>query len=117
MIDKIAEEGKIDIYNFVVQMRRERSLMVQTVVCIEWKMRSVHSTGNFFVFFFQRQYVFIYRSLLEYYLYGNTRIEANLFRSTYSNLKKNKQNLLVAEYNVRKKKKGKMIDMLENSFI
>ncbi|CAF4575532.1 unnamed protein product, partial [Rotaria sp. Silwood2] len=53
MIDKIKQEGKINIYNFVLQMRRERSLMVQTV----------------------RQYVFIYRSLLEYYLYGNTRIE------------------------------------------
>lgn len=33
MIDKIEHEGKIDIYNFVLQMRRERSLMVQTVVC------------------------------------------------------------------------------------
>ena len=32
MIDKIEQEGKIDIYNFVLQMRRERSLMVQTVV-------------------------------------------------------------------------------------
>jgi hypothetical protein len=33
MIDKIEQEGKIDIYNFVLQMRRERNLMVQTVVC------------------------------------------------------------------------------------
>ncbi len=33
MIDKIEQEKKIDIYNFVLQMRRERSLMVQTVVC------------------------------------------------------------------------------------
>ena len=31
MIDKIKQEGKIDIYNFAVQMRRERHLMVQTV--------------------------------------------------------------------------------------
>ena len=31
---------------------------------------------------------------------GNTRIEANIFRSTYSNLKKNKQSLLTLEYNV-----------------
>jgi len=77
MIDKIEQEKKVDIYNFVLEMRRERNLMVQTV----------------------KQYVFIYRSLLEYYLYGNTRIEANLFRSTYSNLKKNKQNLLRAEFN------------------
>ncbi len=34
MIEKIQQEGKIDIYNFVSQMRRERHLMVQTVVCI-----------------------------------------------------------------------------------
>ncbi|UJR14734.1 hypothetical protein I4U23_001726 [Adineta vaga] len=77
MIDRIKQEGKIDIYNFVLQMRRERHLMVQTV----------------------KQYVFIYRSLLEYYLYGNTRIEANMFRSVYSSLKKNKQTLLLTEYN------------------
>ena len=32
MIEKIQREGTIDIYNFVLQMRRERSLMVQTVV-------------------------------------------------------------------------------------
>jgi len=34
MINKIKQEGKIDIYNFVSQMRRERHLMVQTVVCL-----------------------------------------------------------------------------------
>jgi protein tyrosine phosphatase len=32
MIDKIKHEGKLDIYNFVLEMRRERHLMVQTVV-------------------------------------------------------------------------------------
>ena len=31
MIDKIEHEKKVDIYNFVLQMRRERNLMVQTV--------------------------------------------------------------------------------------
>ncbi|CAF3984653.1 unnamed protein product [Rotaria sp. Silwood1] len=77
MLDKIKQEGTIDIYNFVLQMRRERHLMVQTV----------------------KQYVFIYRSLLEYYLYGNTRIEANAFRLIYLNLKNNKQTLLISEYN------------------
>ncbi len=34
MIDKIKQERKVDIYNFVLQMRRERHLMVQTVVCL-----------------------------------------------------------------------------------
>lgn len=45
MIDKIRQEGKIDIYNFVVQMRRERSLMVQTVVCLTRKI-SLHKSRN-----------------------------------------------------------------------
>jgi hypothetical protein len=34
MIDKLKQEGKVDIFNFVLQMRRERNLMVQTVVCL-----------------------------------------------------------------------------------
>jgi protein tyrosine phosphatase len=42
MIEKIQQEGKIDIYNFVSQMRRERHLMVQTVVCI-YLNRLLHS--------------------------------------------------------------------------
>lgn len=39
MIDRIRQEGKIDIYNFVIQMRRERSLMVQTVVCYSTEIK------------------------------------------------------------------------------
>ena len=34
MMDKMKQEGKVDIYNFILQMRRERHLMVQTVVCL-----------------------------------------------------------------------------------
>ena len=37
MIDKIEHEKKVDIFNFVLQMRRERNLMVQTVVSREEK--------------------------------------------------------------------------------
>ena len=33
MIDKMKQEGNVNIYNFVSQMRRERRSMVQTVVC------------------------------------------------------------------------------------
>lgn len=36
MIEKIKQEGKIDVYQFVGQMRRERHLMVQTVVWISF---------------------------------------------------------------------------------
>ncbi len=34
MIEKSKQEGKVDIYTFVSQMRRERHFMVQTVVCL-----------------------------------------------------------------------------------
>ena len=81
-------------------MKRERERIIYRKICL-------------FVSFLQRQYVFIYRSLLEYYLYGNTRIEAHHFRSAYVNLKKNKQILLLAEYNV------KFIELIfiENRFV
>ena len=34
MIEKIGREGRVDVYDFVLEMRRERSLMVQTVVSL-----------------------------------------------------------------------------------
>ena len=40
MIEKIKQEGKIDVYQFVGQMRRERHLMVQTVVWISFDYSS-----------------------------------------------------------------------------
>jgi hypothetical protein len=54
MIDKIAQEGKIDIYDFVLQMRRERSLMVQTVVCYDNKIKAD------FVFFIYRDNMYLF---------------------------------------------------------
>ena len=33
MIQMMTEEGKIDIFNFVLGMRRQRNYMVQTEVC------------------------------------------------------------------------------------
>jgi protein tyrosine phosphatase len=49
MIDKIEQEGKINIYNFVLQMRRERSLMVQTVVCIFVKKQKKKTSVRLFL--------------------------------------------------------------------
>ena len=60
--------------------------------------------------------MFIYRSILEYYLFGNTRIEATIFRSTYSALKKNKQHLLRAEFNVGSFFKMKTWNLFRLSF-
>ena len=54
MIDKIEQEGKIDIYNFVLQMRRERSLMVQTVVRYNNKIKPD------FLFFIYRDNMYLF---------------------------------------------------------
>jgi hypothetical protein len=58
MIDKIEQERKIDIYNFVLQMRRERSLMVQTVVCYHNKRNQEN------MFFFYIETICIYISII-----------------------------------------------------
>ncbi|XP_019645755.1 PREDICTED: receptor-type tyrosine-protein phosphatase alpha-like [Branchiostoma belcheri] len=59
MLDMIKEEGKVDVFGFVEKMRQNRSFMVQT----------------------EAQYVFIFKALLEDYLYGDTESEvANIHR-------------------------------------
>ncbi|XP_066299471.1 receptor-type tyrosine-protein phosphatase alpha-like [Branchiostoma lanceolatum] len=59
MLDMIKEEGKVDVFGFVEKMRQNRSFMVQT----------------------EAQYVFIFKALLEDYLYGDTETDvANIHR-------------------------------------
>ncbi|CAH1243536.1 PTPRA [Branchiostoma lanceolatum] len=53
MLEMMQTEEKVDVFGFVSRMRQNRSNMVQT----------------------EAQYVFIYRALLEQYLYGNTEVE------------------------------------------
>ncbi|XP_078656464.1 uncharacterized protein LOC144902765 [Branchiostoma floridae x Branchiostoma belcheri] len=53
MLEMMQAEEKVDVFGFVSRMRQNRSTMVQT----------------------KAQYVFIYRALLEQYLYGDTEVE------------------------------------------
>ncbi|XP_019632426.1 PREDICTED: receptor-type tyrosine-protein phosphatase epsilon-like [Branchiostoma belcheri] len=53
MLEMMQAEEKVDVFGFVSRMRQNRSTMVQT----------------------EAQYVFIYRALLEQYLYGDTEVE------------------------------------------
>ncbi|XP_035698479.1 receptor-type tyrosine-protein phosphatase epsilon-like [Branchiostoma floridae] len=66
MLDMIRAEGKVDVFGFVEQMRQNRSFMVQT----------------------EGQYVFIFKAILEYYLYGDTETEVSNIHRYMQNLKK-----------------------------
>lgn len=55
MMDMIHSEQKVDVFEFVSQIRNQRPQMVQTDV----------------------QYTFIYQALLEYYLYGDTELDVS----------------------------------------
>ncbi|KAH7729834.1 CLR-1 protein [Aphelenchoides avenae] len=64
-IDACADEGKADIFGCVAAMRQQRNLMVQSL----------------------EQYVFIYKALAEYHLFGDTDVSADDFRAHYQRLK------------------------------
>lgn len=72
MMDQINEERRADVFGFVSNLRRQRNFMVQSLVR--------HSSGPFreketYSVPFQEQYVFIYKALAEWYLFGDTDIE------------------------------------------
>uniref|UniRef100_A0AAQ4NNX3 protein-tyrosine-phosphatase n=1 Tax=Gasterosteus aculeatus aculeatus TaxID=481459 RepID=A0AAQ4NNX3_GASAC len=55
MIDMMHAEQRVDVFGFVAKIREQRSQLVQT----------------------DMQYSFIYRALLEYYLYGDTELDVS----------------------------------------
>ncbi|XP_078658332.1 receptor-type tyrosine-protein phosphatase S-like [Branchiostoma floridae x Branchiostoma belcheri] len=66
MLEMMAEEGKVDVFGFVSKTRQSRSQMVQA----------------------EAQYIFIYRALLEQYLYGDTEVEVASIHRHLQNLKR-----------------------------
>uniref|UniRef100_UPI00398EFDC7 receptor-type tyrosine-protein phosphatase C isoform X3 n=1 Tax=Pristiophorus japonicus TaxID=55135 RepID=UPI00398EFDC7 len=73
-------EGRVDIYGYIVQLRRQRCLMVQV----------------------EAQYILIHQALLEYYLYGETEVSLSELPKHLTNFKKNdppsEPSLLEAEF-------------------
>lgn len=65
MMEGLEAEGRVDIYGYVVQLRRQRCLMVQV----------------------EAQYILIHQALLEHNQFGETEITLSELHSTLSTLK------------------------------
>ncbi|XP_041064187.1 receptor-type tyrosine-protein phosphatase C isoform X3 [Carcharodon carcharias] len=80
MMQGLEAEGRVDIYGYIVQLRRQRCLMVQV----------------------EAQYILIHQALLEYYLYGETEVNLSELPKHLTNFKKNdpptEPSLLEAEF-------------------
>ncbi|XP_072020551.1 receptor-type tyrosine-protein phosphatase alpha-like isoform X2 [Amphiura filiformis] len=66
MIEMIANEKKVDIYNFIYKIRSQRNLLVQSIV----------------------QYIFIHRALVEEYKFGHTEVDLMNLTKYYLTLTK-----------------------------
>jgi len=64
MLRRIAVEKTVDIFNYVVQLRKQRNLMVQT----------------------EQQYIFIHDALFDAILCGNTEIPVSKLRARFDDL-------------------------------
>ncbi|XP_078263955.1 receptor-type tyrosine-protein phosphatase C isoform X6 [Rhinoraja longicauda] len=66
MLQALEAEGRVDVYGYIVQLRRQRCLMVQV----------------------EAQYILIHQALLEYYLYGETEVSLSELPKHLINFKK-----------------------------
>ncbi|MCI4383758.1 hypothetical protein PGIGA_G00030160 [Pangasianodon gigas] len=72
MIESLEAEGRVDIYGYVVKLRRQRCLMVQV----------------------EAQYVLIHTALIEYSQFGETEIPLSNFHSEVNTLRQKEGNEL-----------------------
>ncbi|RLW06003.1 hypothetical protein DV515_00004999, partial [Chloebia gouldiae] len=80
MLEGLDTEGRVDVYGYIVKLRRQRCLMVQV----------------------ESQYILIHQALVEYNQYGETEISLSELHSSLKNLKRkdhpSEPSLLEAEF-------------------
>ncbi|XP_051866872.1 receptor-type tyrosine-protein phosphatase C isoform X5 [Pristis pectinata] len=80
MLQALEAEGRVDVYGYIAQLRRQRCLMVQV----------------------EAQYILIHQALLEYYLYGETEVNLSELPKHLTDFKKRdpptEPSLLEAEF-------------------
>uniref|UniRef100_U3JJ93 Receptor-type tyrosine-protein phosphatase C n=1 Tax=Ficedula albicollis TaxID=59894 RepID=U3JJ93_FICAL len=80
MLEGLDAEGRVDVYGYIVKLRRQRCLMVQV----------------------ESQYILIHQALVEYNQYGETEISLSELHSSLNNLKRkdhpSDSSLLEAEF-------------------
>nr|XP_026649288.1 receptor-type tyrosine-protein phosphatase C isoform X4 [Zonotrichia albicollis] len=80
MLEGLDAEGRVDVYGYIVKLRRQRCLMVQV----------------------ESQYILIHQALVEYNQYGETEISLSELHSSLNNLKRkdhpSEPSLLEAEF-------------------
>ncbi|KAG1651849.1 Tyrosine-protein phosphatase 69D [Nymphon striatum] len=65
LLQMMEEEGKLDVFSCVANLRKDRNFLVQSI----------------------KQYVFVYRALMEHAQFGDTEIEIMTLREHYDQLK------------------------------
>uniref|UniRef100_A0A8C3XEA9 Receptor-type tyrosine-protein phosphatase C n=1 Tax=Cyanoderma ruficeps TaxID=181631 RepID=A0A8C3XEA9_9PASS len=80
MLEGLDAEGRVDVYGYIVKLRRQRCLMVQV----------------------ESQYILIHQALVEYNQYGETEVSLSELHSSLNNLERkdhpNEPSLLEAEF-------------------
>lgn len=64
LLQQMKEEGQVEIFNFIVSVRRQRNFLVQSL----------------------KQYIFVYRALMEFAQFGDTEMKVSSLATQYSQL-------------------------------
>jgi protein-tyrosine phosphatase len=86
LTQQLDEEGQVTIFNTVCDMRYQRNFLVQSLVSSSGTIQCRNRYFNL-VISLQKQYIFLYKSLTDIALYGDTEIEQKSLSATVESLK------------------------------